>query len=269
MLQITSLTFFTLSSFSIFHVSQISHFQVTFKFNVDYNTYAYGSKYSTLKQSIIDMLVQKLNISASRIVNLEMKSGSIIVTFTLLNNSGYSNEGNVVNIQALITSLAQNGSLVVTLHDGTTVAVDAASLVFAPPTTTMPPKPHPKPKKKDHVVIIIVVVVAVLVAIIVLVLIRYYMIQRSRKTKMDDGRTQSSTMLVIDNIKLQDRQRTPESDTTYNNQAYEKSPTFAHRKDPSPPPAYEKPKTPSTPPRYEKPRTPTTPLPEKPTTPGK
>ena len=203
------------------------------------------------------MLVQKLNISASRIVNLEMRSGSIIVTFTLLNNSGYSNEGNVDSIQALITTLAQNGSLVVTLHDGTKVAVDAASLVFATPTTTMPPKPHPKPKKNGHVVIIIVVVVAVIVAIIVLVLVRYYMIQRARKSKMEDSTMQSSTMLVIDNIKLQDRQRTPESDTTYDNQAYQKSPAFAHRKDPSPPPAYEKPKTP------------TTPLPEKPSTPGK
>ena len=126
------------------------------------------------------MLSRKLNISKSRIVNLDIRPGSIIVTFTLLNNDGYSNEKNVDDLQTQLTTLASNGSLSL-VFDGVTLTADPASLkISAPkPTTHLPPL-EKKPEKSDTVVIIVSVCVAAVIILVIIIVVWYVRFRKKR-----------------------------------------------------------------------------------------
>lgn len=168
------------------------------------------------------MLSSKLNISKNRIVNLEIKPGSIIVTFTLLNNDGYKNEMDVKDLQTQLTVLASNGSLSL-VFNGVTMTADGASLKFSNPKptghTTAPNKPPPKKKEKPHTVVIVVSVCVVIVIILAAIGVAWYLhVKKKRAKNKAQDSLYGSTVLFGDDIKLQEHALASQEYTGINNQ---------------------------------------------------
>jgi len=177
--------------------------EVSFSFPVNYNDFA--SKAVDLENAITEMLSVKLNISKSRIVNLRIRPGSIIVTFTLLNNDGYSNEMSVDDLQTQLTTLASNGSLSL-VFNGVTLTADPASLKFsAPKPTTHLPPPEKKSKKSHKLVIIISVCVAIIIILAIVIIVWYVRFKKKRAKTMGNDSMYGSTVLFGHDINLQDR----------------------------------------------------------------
>ena len=188
---------------------------MSFSFPVNYDDFA--SKEADLKNAITEMLSRKLNISKSRIVNLHIRPGSIIVTFTLLNNDGYGNEMNVADLQNQLTALASNGSLSL-VFDGVTLTADPASLKFSlpKPTTHMPPPE--KKSKKSHTVVIIVSVCVAAVIILVIIIVVWYVRFKKKRAKTIGSDMYGSTVLFGHDINLQERSLASQECIGYNAQ---------------------------------------------------
>ena len=188
----------------------------------------FASKATELKTAIIDMLASKLSISKSRIVNLQIKSGSIIVTFTLLGNDGHSGEMNVNDLQNTLTALASNGSLSLTF-DGVTMTADAASLRFSiltttvqAPTTKIPPPE--KSKSSKTVVIIVSVCVAVVIIIAIVAAVWYFQVKKKRAKNLEKNTPFGSTVPFADDIRLQERSIASQEHLGFNNKGSLDSP---------------------------------------------
>ena len=140
---------------------------------------------------------------------MDIKPGSIIVTFTLLNNDGYKNEMDVQDLQTKLTELASNGSLSL-VFNGVTLTADAASLKFSSPKptahTTPANEPPPKKKEKSHTVVIIVSVCVVVVIILAAIGVVWYLnVKKKRAKNKAQDNMFGSTVLFGDDIKLQER----------------------------------------------------------------
>ena len=209
------------SSLFMFQIPNFSFLsQISFSFPDNYNDFA--NKETDLKNAIINMLSSKLNISKNRILNLNIRPGSIIVTFTLLNNSGYGNERNVDDLKTMLTSLAKNGSLTL-VFNGVTLKADAASLKFSqPPLPTK--QPPPKPAKSSNVVIIVSVCVAFVIVIALVIAVWWFAFKKKREKGFKSNNLTGSTMLFGDDIKLQDRASTSPDYGGFNNQRFVDSP---------------------------------------------
>ncbi|XP_065064294.1 uncharacterized protein LOC135690621 [Rhopilema esculentum] len=191
---------------------------VSFKFPVDFE--AFSNKVDDLKKAIVDMLSMKLKISKMRIANLEVRAGSIIVTFTLLNNTYHNSEGNINEVKSLLVSMANNGTLNL-VFDGKSLVAEGASLKFTSPAVTQAPTPSSKQETSSKTIIIVAVVSSIVLVVAVFILIGCYMKNRQNNQKTDQFA--KSNILFADNIKLQERDPSPESMGT-DNQRFLSSP---------------------------------------------
>lgn len=168
------------------------------------------------------MLSTKLGISRSRISNLTLKPGSIIVTFLLLNSSGYTGERDTNELKTQLTALASNGSLSL-VFGGVTLTADAATLKFSQPSKPQP-IPTPKPAKSKDVVVIVSVVIAVLILIAAAIAIWYCLFKRKKAKRLASDKMASSSMLFGDDIKLKECSSSPPDYMGIDNQKFDESP---------------------------------------------
>lgn len=168
------------------------------------------------------MLSLKLRISKDRITNLKLTPGSIIVTFTLLNNDGHRAEADIASVQNHLNSIASNNSLSI-VFDGVTLTADSASLKFMKHTTPEPPPPPKKETSDKNVILVVAVCVgAVLVFGLVAVLV-YHHFKRKRARRLASAKIAGSDILFGDDIKL--HERVPSADYVgIDNQHYTDSP---------------------------------------------
>ena len=181
---------------------------------------AFSNKVDDLKKAIVDMLSMKLKISKMRIANFEVKAGSIIVTFTLLDNTNHSSEGNIDEVKSLLVSMANNGTLSL-IFDGKSLVAVGASLKFTSPIVTQAPTPSSMQENSSKTIIIVAVVSSIVLAVAVFILVGCYMKNRQNRQKTDQFA--KSSILFADNIKLQERDASPESMGT-DNQRFLNSP---------------------------------------------
>ncbi len=172
---------------------------------MDYNTYAADHKADVLKQEIMNMLSAKLQISKNRILNLEIKPGSIIVSFTLMEASSGSNEDSLAAAKQKLENMAGSGALSVTLTDGTILTADPQSLEFGSST---PPPTLPQAKEPSKRPVLLIVTVTVLaVVLFVFLFARMYVVHKNRRTKVDPDRPNSAKVLMVDAIELEEKRK--------------------------------------------------------------
>ena len=175
-----------------------------FSFAADYYQHAAGGKAKEFMQALTNMLSTKLGISTHRIRDLEVKPGSIIVTFTLLGNNGNASESSLVATKSALQVMVLNGRLVLTLTDGTVLVADPSSVRFDAEATPAP-KAAPRPSKKP--LVLIAVITVLLLLLVVFLAARFYVVQRRRRRKIEsDSRPTSARSLIVDSIKLEDKE---------------------------------------------------------------
>ena len=102
----------------------------------------YGAHISTesSKQALIVIIVQVLadtmDVNASRLKNVDVRPGSILVSFTLI--PGGSGESDVTTAASALRQLVVNGNFSMTLADGRTLFADATSFQSSSTPFTTP-----------------------------------------------------------------------------------------------------------------------------------
>ena len=152
---------------------------VEFAFDANYSQVISGNTTKAVFISHLrDFLADRLNISRARITNMDIRSGSIIVTFTIL-QSNDTNENSVnstvLNLERLVRTNAVNFTL-----PGSNIALkfQSSSFKIVTSTTTPPPKVDDGDDDDDDGLstaeIVIIVVVCVLVVIALIAALLYY-----------------------------------------------------------------------------------------------
>ena len=121
-------------------------------------------------------LAQLLNISQSRIKDIDIRSGSIIVTFTLL-PSNDTNEASVNSTLSRFEQLVKTNNVNVTLPGSNqTLRVDPSSfkIIMTTPSPTLKPKSDDDDDGLSTAEIVIIAVVCAVVVIALIAAVVYY-----------------------------------------------------------------------------------------------
>ena len=149
---------------------------VEFAFDANYSQVISGNTTKAVFISHLrDFLADRLDISRARITNMDIRSGSIIVTFTILPSSDtneYSVNSTVLNLERLVKTNAVNFTL-----PGSNITLKFQSNSFKIVTSTTTPPPKVDDDDDDGLStaeIVIIVVVCVLVVIALIAALLYY-----------------------------------------------------------------------------------------------
>ena len=109
------------------HTSTAAEVEISFK--VDFKTYLPDdTAQNKFKSKIVEKLVEKLEIKPSRISNVFIREGSIIVSFVLL--PGEYGDKNVTQALNLLQAAVEGSKFSVVLEDGKKLIADANSFLF-------------------------------------------------------------------------------------------------------------------------------------------
>ena len=180
---------------------------VTFSLDADYDYYTNGQKGEELKVTIITAIAATMNISASRITNMLLRPGSIVVSFVLLSNEAYPNEANITESIEKLKEIVSNGQMSIKLPDGTILKTIPDSFIVGVHTTTSPTKKirHHKHHKFKKSTFIAIIVVSIVVSILFAVFVRFVLIVRQRRRKVAADRPTSARILIVDSIELEEK----------------------------------------------------------------
>ena len=180
---------------------------VTFSLDADYDYCTNGQKGEELKVTITTAIAATMNISASRITNMQLRPGSIVVSFVLLSNEAYPNEANITESIEKLKEIVSNGQMSIKLPDGTILKAIPDSFIVGVQTTTSPTKkiPHHKHHKFKKSTFIAIIVVSIVVSILFAVFVRFVLIVRQRRRKVAADRPTSAKILIVDSIELEEK----------------------------------------------------------------
>ena len=151
---------------------------VEFAFDANYSEVISGNLTKAVFVSNLRIfLAKRLNISQARITNIDIRSGSIIVTLTI-QASNNTNEASVNSTVLELEQLVKTNSLNFTLP-GTniTIRVDPSSFRVIPKPTAAPPADDDDDDDLSTAEIVIIVVVCVVVGIIIIAALVYYFVR--------------------------------------------------------------------------------------------
>lgn len=162
---------------------------VEFAFDANYSQVISGNTTKAVFISHLrDFLADRLNISRARITNMDIRSGSIIVTFTILpSNDTNENSVNfaVLNLERLVMTNAVNFTLP---GSNITLKFQSNSFKIVTSTTTPPPKVDDDDDNDGlgtaEIVIIVVVCVLVVIALIAALLYYFKRVKPARAGKI-------------------------------------------------------------------------------------
>ena len=164
---------------------------VEFAFNANYSQVISGNTTKTVFISHLrSFLANRLNISEARITNMDIRSGSIIVTFTIL-PSNDTNESSVNSTVLYLKQLVKTNKVDFILPgQNETLKVQSNSFKIISSTTTPPPTSKPEDDDDDdglttaEVAIIIVVCIVVVIALIAALLYYFKRVKPARASKV-------------------------------------------------------------------------------------
>jgi len=118
----------------------------------------------------------------------------------------------------VLEKMALNGTLALTLTDGTVLVVNPSSLRLGPEVD--PLSIAPAPSKKP--LVLIAVITVLLVLLVVFLVARFYVVRKRRRTKIEtDSRPTSARSLIVDSIRLEEKDAVGESNDTNHASSYD------------------------------------------------
>ena len=146
-------------------------------FNIDYRATVTKFGKATVEASIKNKIVSTFGISESRISDLTISQGSIVVNFLLLPEPNATSNTEINARVAHLEEAVKSGNFSVTLPDGSTIKADPTSFksshVPIPESTTLAPKPTESSGLTQTEIIIISVVCSVVALVIIIVVVVY------------------------------------------------------------------------------------------------
>ena len=181
---------------------------VQLSLDAEYANFVNESTKADFIADVKEGIANELGVNESRITELTVAPGSIIVTFKLL--PGGAGDKNISTLVALLQSKVQSGGLNITLGDGRTLTADPNSFVLhgatlpppttAAPTTTQPPstatdapKPSTGPSGLSQTMLIVIIVVSCVVGIVIIVVIVLCVRAKNRRSKIEASSAEDPT----------------------------------------------------------------------------
>ena len=183
--------------------------KVEMAFNIDYHATVTKFGKAAVEASIKNRIVSALGINESRIVNLTITPGSIVVNFVLLPEPGANS---VSEIQSKLDQLEQavrSGNFTVTLPDGSTMKADPNSFksTYGHGPTTLAPEPTKSSELTETEIIIIGVVCGVVALIILIVIVVCCCKKRPQRVNKVSPRSSRQNLTNGDNVEMAERGR--------------------------------------------------------------
>lgn len=176
----------------------------------DYDTLlSTTAKKEQFTKDVTKQFAQTMNVNESRIVNVTLTKGSIVVNFALLPSSSDSEATLGASLSKLETAI-KSDNFTITLSDGTVLKADPTSFVSTIgdeiPTTAMPEAPTDSSGLTETEIIIIACVCGGLALIIlVVIVICCYKKSKTRNSKISPE--SSRAQLRGEDVEMKDRNK--------------------------------------------------------------